>query len=363
MRGMTRGHAAMPRRRGVPIHERGPGASYRPDLGRPSMVGPHQPGIATPHFDHAALVAFDAAADRQSLAALLAAWTAQAERLMHHVDGTLTITVGLGAELFDERFGLARERPVALRALPPFPGDALEPARCGGDLAVLVAGPDAATVTHAVERLAAAALPVGTTRWVQRARLLRRPREDPRGTPRDVLGFRDGTNTLRRRHDLDRHVCIAGRERSWMLGGTFLVVRRIRVALDAWTRLPTARQEAIIGRHRESGAPLGARREYDPVPADSRAADDAHVRVAAPERNGGARMLRRSYSFDDGAGDAGLLFLAFVADPRRQYVPVQRRLAHQDALAPYLTCVASAVFAIPPGARPGGYVGEPLVAA
>jgi deferrochelatase/peroxidase EfeB len=57
-----------------------------------------------------------------------------------------------------------------------------------------------------------------------------------------VLGFRDGTNTVRRGSDLDRHVWIRGRDRSWLLGGTYLVVRRLRVALGAWTALSRERQ-------------------------------------------------------------------------------------------------------------------------
>jgi len=329
----------------------------------PSIFDAHQPGVATPHFDHAALAAFDvAAADRRELAALLAVWTTQADRLMGAAHGALTVTVGLGGGLFDGRFGLADKRPAGLRPLPAFPGDALDPARCDGDVGVLVAGRDAAATEQAVADLATAARLSATTRWIQRGRLVRRPGDGARGAPRDVLGFRDGTNTLRRGRDLDRHVWVRGRERSWMLGGTFLVLRRIHVDLEAWQRLSTAGQEAVIGRQRESGAPLGPGGPYDAVPADTTAPENAHVRVAAPKRNGGATMLRRSYSFD-GGGEVGLLFLAFVADPRRQYVPVQRRLAHEDALAPYLTCLASALFAVPPGARPGGFVAEPLLAA
>jgi Dyp-type peroxidase family len=92
---------------------------------------------------------------------------------------------------------------------------------------------------------------------------------------------------------------------------------------------------------------------------------DAHVRLAAPSTSRAAPMLRRGYSYDDGvdAGgvrDAGLLFLAYQRDPQRQYVPVQRRLAEHDALSAFIRHTAGALFAVPPGARAGGFVGEGL---
>ncbi len=89
---------------------------------------------------------------------------------------------------------------------------------------------------------------------------------------------------------------------------------------------------------------------------------DAHVRLAA---QGGETILRRSFSFTDstddrGQLDAGLFFVCFQRDPRRQFVPIQRRLGANDALNEYISHTGSAVFALPPGAREGGYVGEGL---
>jgi deferrochelatase/peroxidase EfeB len=186
-----------------------------------------------------------------------------------------------------------------------------------------------------------------------------------------VLGFKDGTNNLRRPRDLDRRVWIEDRERSWMLGGTLLVVRRIEVDRERWDSLPEAEQEEVIGRRRASGAPLGREREFDPMPLWSTRPDgspviphDAHARLAAPGSNGGAAMLRRGYAFEeDEPGSAGLVFLAYQRDPRRGFVPVQRTLAERDALARFTRTVGSAVFAIPPGARPGGFLAEGLLAA
>jgi deferrochelatase/peroxidase EfeB len=233
-----------------------------------------------------------------------------------------TVTLGLGPRAVPPQ-----QRPAALQELPAFPGDALDPALCGGDLCVLVGADDAATAGEVVERF-------GAPRWVQQ------------GWRGDTLGFRDGTLNLRRPRDLDRHVWVTGRERSWMLGGTFLVVRRIIVE-PSWHSLPQREQERAIGRDRGTGAPLGRRRLYD-APYLERLPADSHIRLAAPRANHGAALLRRGYATAD-----GLLFLAFQRDPRRQFVPIQQRLARADALARHTRHVGSAVFAIPPGARPG----------
>jgi deferrochelatase/peroxidase EfeB len=355
--------------RRVPIAERGPGQSYRPDRRPPSVFGVHQPGIATPQLDHLTFAAFDVdVSNAAHLGELLAACSATAERLMRERDD-VTVTLGLGPALFGARLGLAGARPLALAELPPFPGDALEPARCGGDFCVQACAREATDARATMRALLAAAGGALTTRWSQDSFLARRRDDDPARTPRDLLDFKSGTRNLRRGRDLDRHVWVGAGDRTWMRSGTYLVVRRIRLALDAWRALPVAEQERVIGRHRDSGAPLGARREYDPVGLDAHViAPDAHVRLAAPESNGGVALLRRSYSYDEGFDpatgrrDAGLLFLAYQRDPRRQFVVLQRRLAAHDALSAYACHVGSAMFALPPGARRGGFVGDRLVA-
>jgi deferrochelatase/peroxidase EfeB len=65
---------------------------------------------------------------------------------------------------------------------------------------------------------------------------------------------------------------------------------------------------------------------------------------------------------DRGLGqlDAGLFFIAFQRDPRTHFIPIQRRLGQHDALNEYVKHTGSAVFAIPPGTRRGGWVGETL---
>jgi deferrochelatase/peroxidase EfeB len=303
----------------VPIRERGPGESYRPDSAPPTVFGLHQPGIATPAMERLAVAAFDL--DGLDPAPRLRQWTAVAEEVMR--DGAGTVTIGLGAAATPSR------GPVALAPLPAFEGDALDPALCGGDLCVFAA-------PEVIGRF-------GTPRWLQVGR---------RG---DTLGFRDGTLIPRRGKELDRHVWVGRGDRSGMTGGTYVVMRRIVVDRARWDALPTSEQERIIGRDKRTGAPLGGRALYE-KPDLTRLAPDAHIRVASPRENDGATILRRGYVTED-----GLLFLAFMRDPRRQYVPLQRKLAEHDALSAYTRHVASAVFAIPPGARRAGFVGDRLL--
>ena len=172
-----------------------------------------------------------------------------------------------------------------------------------------------------------------------------------------------------------RHVWVGATESpAWMRGGTYMVARRIRMLLEIWDRSSLADQEQTIGRSKYSGAPLGRREEFDPLELEAEKGGrplipaDAHVRLASASFNGGERILRRGYSFTDGVDerlgelDAGLFFICFQRDPDKQFVAIQRRLGRNDALNEYIRHVGSAVFAIPPGARPGGYVGEPLLA-
>ena len=163
-------------------------------------------------------------------------------------------------------------------------------------------------------------------------------------------------------------------DQAWMRGGTYLVARRIRIHLEAWDRSTLGDQERTIGRVKASGAPIGASREHAPLDlaaldsfGEPLIPDDAHIRVAAPATNGGAALLRRGYSFADGVDpatgefDAGLFFICFQKDPAQQFVRLQERLSHEDALFQYLDHTGSAIFACPPGPGPGRPWGHGLV--
>jgi deferrochelatase/peroxidase EfeB len=293
----------------------------------------------------------------------------------------LTVTFGFGPSLFGrpgsgDRFGLAAARPRELEELPALPGDELDPARCGGDLAVQACADDPQVAFHAVRNLARIGRGAVVLRWSQLGFGRTSSTSRAQDTPRNLMGFKDGTNNLKLEDQrlLADQVWVDGAAHpSWLRGGTYMVVRRIRMLIEVWDRASLDDQQATIGRLKASGAPLGAGDEFDAVDLDARTAagqalvpDDAHIRLASPHRNGGAMLLRRGYSFTDGMDqvgqlDAGLFLICFQRDPRRQFVAIQRRLGAQDALNEYIKHVGSALFAVPPGARPGVYVGQGLL--
>jgi deferrochelatase/peroxidase EfeB len=355
--------------------------------------GEHQAGIATTAQDRLHFAAFDIEDGLRAgdLGDLLREWSRAAERmtagrLVGANDGgqlapptdtgealgltpaRLTVTFGLGPSVFDERFGLAASRPAPLRDLPPLPGDELDPARSGGDLCVQACADDPQVAFHAVRNLARIGRGAVTVRWSQLGFGRTSSTSRAQATPRNLMGFKDGTRNLKAEdtEGLARHVWVAG-EPAWLRGGTYLVARRIRMLIEVWDRAPLRDQEETIGRQKASGAPLGGREEFD-TPDLARLPADSHIRLAAPSSNGGVALLRRGYSFTDGLDDrlgqldAGLFFLSFQRDPDA-FVRVQRRLGSSDALNEYIKHVGSGVWAIPPGARRGGWVGETLLGA
>ncbi len=363
------------------------GAASAPAAQQVAFHGAHQAGIVTPQQQHLRFAAFDLKTEnRDELADLLRVWSDTAAGLMAGAarDATgearelaparLTLTFGLGPGLFaaDRRLGLADRRPAALAAIPSFGADAFDRRRCDGDLGVQICSDDAQVAFHAFHALSNAARGVAEPRWLQAGFLGERPSGT---TNRNLLGFKDGTRNLDVRDAGTTGAQLwaaAGDGAPWMAGGTYLVARRVRTVLDVWDATSVAGQEQTIGRRKDTGAPLGGRAEHDAPdfaasgPNGPTIPADAHVRLAAPEHNGGARLLRRGYNYDDGIDadtaqvDAGLFFISFQRDPRRQFVPIQRRLAASDALGQHLIHTASAVFACPPGAAGGGYVGEGL---
>ncbi|MFF2352822.1 iron uptake transporter deferrochelatase/peroxidase subunit [Kitasatospora sp. NPDC058115] len=361
---------------------------------RVEFHGEHQGGILEPQQARVQLAAFDLAdgAGRDALRALLRRWSRTAARMAAGEPAdefenqvaldagpcSLTVTFGFGAGLF-EKTGLTGERPAGLEPLPAFPADALDPARGDGDLFVQIGADDALVAVHALRVLQRQAAGTAALRW-QMSGFARTPGATAAPmTGRNLMGQIDGTNNPRPGEEgfaAKVFVTAGGEQPAWLAGGSFLVFRRIRMLLDSWEALPVDRQERVIGRRKSDGAPLGAPEgagERTAVDLAAQGPDgslavpsDAHIRVAAPAANGGAAMLRRGFSYHDGlladgSPDAGLLFLAFQADPRRGFTPVQRKLARGDGLSRFLRHEASGVYAVPPGAPQGGYVGQGLL--
>ncbi|GHF46083.1 MULTISPECIES: iron uptake transporter deferrochelatase/peroxidase subunit [Streptomyces] len=360
--------------------------------------GKHQPGITTPLQARGHLVAFDlaAGAGRKEAAALLRRWSAVAKELMAgrpaaggpdgpgHDTGialdagpsSLTVTFGFGRTFF-ARTGLADRLPAALDPLPAFSADALDAKRSNGDLWAQIGADDALVAFHALRALQKEAAGTARVRW-QMNGFNRTPGTTARPmTARNLMGQIDGTgNPKPADEDFDRRVFVPaspGKPQEWMEGGSYAVVRRIRMLLDDWEKLPVERQERVIGRRKADGAPLSGGTEttemdLDKAGPDGRLVipDNAHARISSPEKNGGAAMLRRPFSYhdgiaEDGTPDAGLLFICWQADPFRGFVPVQRKLDRGDALSPFLRHEASGVFAVPGGAAEGEYVGQRLL--
>jgi len=371
------------------------------------FFGEHQSGITTPVQDRLHFATFDVADDlsRDDLIGLLTDWSAAAARLTRGLDVTesgavggsdyappddtgealglpasaLTITFGFGPSLFvdaqgNDRFGIASRRPAALTDLPRFRGDALRPEWTGGDLCIQACADDPQVAVHAIRNLSRIAFGRASIRWSQLGFGRTSSTSTSQATPRNLFGFKDGTANLKAEEttEVDAHLWVRDEDQPWLTGGSYLVARKIRMVIEVWDRQQLLDQEQTIGRTKGEGAPLSGGTEFTApdfhatgaaaqplIPASS------HVRLAHPDQNGGVRILRRGYNYVDGNDelgllDAGLFFISFQRSPE-QFITVQSSLA-DDALNEYIKHVGSAVFAVPPGAREGGYVGETLFA-
>lgn len=366
--------------------------------------GTHQAGITTKQQSHCYFAAFDLTTDkRDDVIALLRAWTNTAARLTagqtaepmgtdQDVPGPdsadaiglsparLTLTFGFGPGLFvkdgKDRYGLAGLRPDALIDLPRFNGDQLVEEKTGGDLSIQACADDPQVAFHAVRQLARLSYDAADLRWSQTG-FTSRPTDG--STTRNLMGFKDGTQSP---PDVDKAVWVGDDGPAWMRGGSYLVVRRIRMALEHWDRTKVSFQEQTFGRQKYSGAPLGLKGEFEPLGLDRTDADEnpiiaenAHVRLGNAAANGAAEILRRGYSYNDGVNftaerwppwrqgmeyDAGLLFMCYQVDPRTGFVKLFEKMAKFDMLNQFVTHTGGGLFAIPPGVRQGEYVGQRL---
>jgi deferrochelatase/peroxidase EfeB len=363
------------------------------------FYGEHQAGIDTPAQDRLHFAAFDLLTeDPEELRELLREWTlaaaeATAGEMVGNVNdvplappddtgetvgllpSSLTVTIGFGPSLFEKPgLGLAGKRPAALKPLPPLPGDELSAAESGGDICVQACSDDPQVAFHAIRNLARIGRGTVAMRWSQLGFGRTSTTSRSQDTPRNLMGLKDGTANIKAEDTeaMERFVWVGDEGPAWMQGGSYMVTRRIRMLLEVWDRASLQDQERTIGRHKYSGAPLGGKDEFEPLPLDEQRNGhplipvDSHVRLASAKENSGARILRRGYSFTDGVDEslgeleAGLFFICFQQDPAKQFIPIQERLGQVDALNEYIKHVGSALFAVPPGAKPGGYIGEGL---
>lgn len=371
--------------------------------------GKHQSGITTPQQTNTYFIAFDMVSkNREDLIELLKRWTQASAQMMGSSEqfdlktnpdlpptspgeavglssAGLTLTFGFGPALFEkdgiDRFGISAQRPEALKDLPRFAGDQLLPEKCGGDLSVQACAYDPQVVEYAVRRLAKLANGIAVMRWAQMGFS---GDFAPNQTPRNQMGFKDGTINVSGKDPkaLDQFIWVGNEGPKWLQNGSYMVIRPIRISVEHWDEMKLSFQEETVGRHKASGAPIGKKKESDPLGLDREDKDgnpiineNSHVALSAPENNGGAQILRRAFSYDNGivkvaerwppwrqvtTFDAGLLFQCYQKDPTLGFTRIFAKMAQIDMLNQFTTHVGSGLFACPPGAKEGEFIGQGL---
>lgn len=388
-------------------------ASAQPDpLALPvAFEGEHQAGIVTPAQDRMYFVALDVTTDdRDELIGLLKDWTDAARRMTQGNDvgelgavggpplsppedtgealglppSNLTLTIGFGRSLFvntdgKTRFGLDGQLPDRLIEMPSFSGDRLRPEISDGDIAIQACANDPQVAVHAVRNLVRIAFGRASVKYSQMGFGRTSSTSTAQVTPRNLLGFKDGTANIKAEETstVDEFVWVAdGDGPDWLVGGSYLVARKIDMRIETWDRESLEGQEVIIGRAKGSGGPLSGGDEFDEIDFSAQnedgepaIAEKSHVRLAHPDFNDGAQILRRGYNFVDGSNglgqlSAGLFFIAYQRDPESQFVRIQRSLAGStnDLLNEYIVHIGSGLWACPPGVGPDGYWGDTLFA-
>ena len=329
--------------------------------------GAHQSGVLTPmpgvKQPFSCFAAFDAtAASKADLTALMKTLTERARYLTAGgaptnlgvsqppsdsdivgpdvpADG-LTFTLGVGSSLFDDRYGLSAHKPTKLKPMTIFANDSPDPAWMHGDLSLQLCANHPDTIHHAIRDIAKHTRGAMQLRWKIEG-YNSPPR--PSGTPRNLLGFKDGTANPTGDLASDLVWTETG-EPSWAAGGTYQVIRLIRMLVEFWDRVSINEQENMFGRRRDSGAPLDGNAETDDPnfqadPNGNVIPLDSHIRLANPRtaQTANQRLIRRSYNYDlglDQNGDiqAGHIFVAYNQDVERQFETVQKRLVGEPLI-------------------------------
>jgi deferrochelatase/peroxidase EfeB len=377
-------------------------AEARRERDRVEFYGKHQAGVLLRAPESGIVVAFDSqAADRDELRDAFRELSTEAQKLMDGVPpeqrdpsfpptdsgvfgdelppSELSVIVGVGASLFDERYGLASRRPRELERMSFIANDRLDPAITHGDVSLTISAGNADATNYALRQLMRRTRGVFTLRWMLEGFNTIQGDFGAGFAPgRNLLGFKDGTaNPDAADRDLMDDLVWVGPKRDepvWAEGGSYQAIRIIRMFVEFWDRTRLSEQEALIGRHKLSGAPLGADEENDAIdythdPDGDVIPLDAHIRLANPrtpetEKN---RILRRGFSYSRGFDDAGrldqgLLFSSFQASMRDGFLAVQERL-NGEGLEEYILPVGGGFFYVLPGVpKPGGFLGEGLLA-
>jgi deferrochelatase/peroxidase EfeB len=348
--------------------------------------GTYQAGVLTPSpadkQAHVVVAAFDCtAADTAGLASLLRELTGRARFLtaggtppdlgVGHppsdsdvlgpvvpADG-LTVTLSVGSSLFDDRYGLAAHKPLKLTPMIAFPNDSPVPAWLHGDLLLQLCANHPDTIHHAIRDITKHTRGGMQLRWKMEG-YNSPPR--PSGTSRNLLGFKDGTANPTGELASSLIWVDDPAEPAWARGGSYQVVRLIRMLVEFWDRVDITEQENMFGRRRDTGAPLDGNNEFDTpnYPADPNGNViplDAHIRLANPRTQVTAdqRIIRRSYNYDLGVDENGNLqtghvFIAYQQDVQRQFETIQKRLINEP-LVDYVQPFGGGYFFALPGVQ------------
>lgn len=353
--------------------------------------GPHQAGIQTPPQAHANLVGFNLkpAVTKREMGFLMRLWTEDARRLCSGIapladleqevvasPANLTITCGVGANFFD-RAGLSAQKPAWLAPIPAMSKDQLdEKSWPQTDIVLQLCCDDPTTLSHATRHMIRTAADYTDYVWMQQGFLNANGTEPAGSTARNLFGFKDGTVNPSSDLDYDNIVWIQD-SKSWLAGGSAMVVRRIAFNMDTWEMLDRDSREVVFGRKVDSGAPLTGTNEFDT--ADFKKTDSlglpiidpaSHMaRATNPEDKPYQKIRRRAYSYDlppvpgaEETANSGLVFICYQKDPTQQFTPIQQRLDESDRLNQWITHIGSQVYFCPPGTDGTSYWAQELLA-